>query len=299
MKHAATHVRIRLAGLALLLGLAAPAVEAQAPAEWRPWFDADGRELPFRSDAEVLEFLRSAPVTGSKMLTGGINNPHRLDLELDGYRVRAIFRNVDVTKRSGSTAAERHFPSFRDSYAFEVAAYQVSRLLGLDNVPPAILYEWNGEKGSLQLWVEDARTERERLEKGESPPDPASWHRQRTSMVVFDNLIYNFDRNHGNQLLDERGKFWFIDHTRSFKREPSLPDRDRLLVLDAMLWQRLRALDEELLRSELEPILDTPQLKALVKRQQMLVKHIDRMIEQRGEEQVLLGSSSADDRPAG
>ncbi len=299
MKLDATRKRLRLILMALLLAVLVPAVHAQSDDGRRPWYDADGRELPFRTDAELIEFLRTAPITGSRMLSGGINNPHRLDLELPGYRVRAIFRNVDVTRRSGSTAAERAFPSFRDSFAFEVAAYEVSRLLGLDNVPPATLYEWKGEKGSLQLWVEDAQTESERLENGESPPDPAGWHRQKTSMVVFDNLIFNFDRNHGNQLLDERGKLWFIDHTRSFKREPSLPYRDDLLVLDAALWERLRGLDEALLRSRLDPLLDTPQMKALLKRQQMLIKHIDRMIEERGESQVLLGASSAPARPAG
>ena len=271
---------------------------AQTSPSWRPWYDADGRELPFRSDAELLEFLATAPVTGFKQLSGGINNPRRLDLELTGYRVRAIFRNVDVTKRSGSTAAERSFPSFRDHYSFEVAAYKISRLLGLDNVPPALLYEWNGEKGSLQLWVEDARTEGERLENGESPADPAGWHRQKTSMVVFDNLIFNFDRNHGNQLLDERGKLWFIDHTRSFKRQPNLPYRDELLVLDAGLWERLRSVDDETLRTTLSPYLDTLQVKALLKRRRLLIRHVDQMIDERGEAQVLLGGGAPASRPA-
>jgi hypothetical protein len=295
-------VTTRLSGsapliLSLLLALPPSPLPAQTPGPGR-WIDADGRELPFSTDAELLEFLRTAPVVGAKQLSGGINNPWRLDLELPGYRVRAIFRDVDVTKRSDSTAAERHFPSFRDSYVFEVAAYEMSLLLGLDNVPPVVLYEWRGQSGSLQLWIERARNEGERLASGESPPDPAGWQRQKTSMIVFDNLIYNFDRNHGNQLLDERGKLWYIDHTRSFKQKPSLPYRDELLVLDARLWERLRSLEEERIQQALTPYLDVVQVKALLKRQRLLIRHIESMIESRGPDQVLLGRPSAGREPA-
>jgi hypothetical protein len=275
---------------AALLGVAAsaPAVDG-APT----WLDADGRILPFRSDEEVLDFLRNAPVIGYKQLTGGSNDPFRLELELPGYRVRAIFRNVDVTRRSSSSAAERLFPSFRDSYAFEVAAYEMSRLLGLDNVPPAILYEWRGERGSLQLWVEEAHTEGERIEAGETPADPAAWHLQRTSMLVFDNLIYNFDRNHGNQLIDARGKLWFIDHTRSFKASPTLPSGESIVVVDADLWRHLRALDRATIEASLGPYLDLPQMDALLRRHQRLLRHVERLIAERGEDQVLLSGLKA------
>ena len=286
MNSAATRRPLR-ATLALAVALVTSSAVAR-PAPGPPWLDADGRELPFTDDRQVLEFLRTAPVTGHRMLTAGINNPYRLDLGLDGYRVRAIFRNVDETRRHGSSAIERQYPSFRDHYAFEVAAYEMSRLLGLDNVPPAVLYEWRGEKGSLQLWIEESRTEAERLAAGERPVDPASWHRQRTSMLVFDNLIYNFDRNQGNQLVDRRGKLWFIDHTRSFKRVPSLPSRDRIVVVDAALWRRLQEIRPEDIEAAVGPYLDLPQTKAVVRRHKLLLRHVESLIEERGEDKVLL-----------
>lgn len=284
-----SHRDLVAVGAALLLagfGL----VAARALAETPParWLGPDGEPLPFRDDAEVLAFLGEARVTSSKQLSSGSNHPYKLSLELDGVRAHAIFRDVDKARRGSHSAAERLFPSYRDSYLFEVAAYEMSRLLGLDNVPPARLYRWNGRNGSIQLWVEEARSEGERMRLGERPAHPATWHLQRTTMRVFDNLIYNFDRNHGNQLLDETGKLWFVDHTRTFKPTPRLPSKEEILIIDESLWRRLRELDDDQIRARLEPYLDARQLDALIDRHRLLVAHVESLIEQRGEEQVLL-----------
>jgi len=34
---------------------------------------------------------------------------------------------------------------------------------------------------------------------------------------LFDQLIYNTDRNLGNLLIDKSWRLWMIDHTRAFK----------------------------------------------------------------------------------
>lgn len=275
---------------------------ALGAAEPTRWMGPDDQPLPFASDTELLNFFRSAPVVETKVLSGGINKPVRLTFERDGVRVRAIFRNVDISRASNSTPLERQYPSFRDSYIFEVAAYELSCLLGLENVPPAALFEWQGQQGSIQLWVEGATSEKKRLESRRPPADAASWHRQRLDMLVFDNLIYNFDRNHGNQLLDGSGKLWFIDHTRSFKRTPSLPSRDKIRSIDRALWQRLLELDPAEVTARLEPYLNPIEIKALLKRHRLLVKHIERLIAERGELQVLInlgGAASEVPTPAG
>jgi hypothetical protein len=286
-----------LASLLVLavLVLALPASLFAQTEHSQSWLGPDDQPLPFTSAESLLDFLKTAPVVETKVLSGGINRPVRLTLERDGIRARAIFRNVDVSRTSNSSPIERQYPSFHDSYIFEVAAYEMSLLLGLENVPPAALYEWQGQKGSIQLWVENATSEAQRIEQGNAPADTARWQRQRIDMLVFDNLIFNFDRNHGNQLMDASGKLWFIDHTRSFKRSPSLPSQESVLVIDGDLWQRIKELDPDQVRARLGPYLNVVEVKTLLKRRQILIRHVERMIADRGEQQVLINASRDSD----
>ena len=41
----------------------------------------------------------------------------------------------------------------------EVAAFELSELLGLHTVPPTVLRHWKDEDGSLQLWIESVLNE--------------------------------------------------------------------------------------------------------------------------------------------
>jgi hypothetical protein len=111
---------------------------------------------------------------------------------------------------------------------------------------------------------------------------------QRQTMLVFYNLIYNFDRHQNNMLYDESGRLWYIDHTRSFKRIPELPDLERIAVCDRVFLERLRAADEEVLRRELKPYLDPLELQGLVQRRKLLLEHFDALIADRGEAAVLV-----------
>ncbi|MEE8523123.1 MAG: hypothetical protein V3T72_04260 [Thermoanaerobaculia bacterium] len=248
------------------------------------WLDPEGRPLPL-SEEEVLDFLRTAEVVSSRELSEGINRSLKVTLEKGGLRVHAVFRTVDDERRDG----RRRFGGFRDHYVYEVAAYELSRELGLDNVPPAVLRTLDGRRGSLQLWIEQASSENHRIRGGARVSRPASWARQRHLMWVFDNLIYNFDRNPGNILIDASGKMWLIDHTRSFKRLPSLLSEDRIVVCDRRLWERLRTLDRADVRRRLSSFLDALELRSLLARHKKLVAHIARMIAERGEDKVLIG----------
>ena len=95
-------------------------------------------------------------------------------------------------------------------------------------------------------------------------------------MHVFDNLIFNFDRNHGNQLLDEtRQALVHRPHALLQVHAVSLPSKDSVLVV-ATLWERSQTLDRETIAGRLDPYLDLPQMKAFSSGAQLLVKHIGR-----------------------
>lgn len=291
------HLRKIAIGVACtLLGAAVvltPAAWAQSQTETSStattqgrWLGPDGNYLPFTQDEEVLEFLATAEVVASEEITGSSNRPLKLTLEKDGIRARAIFRTVDE-ERTGMRNNQKHARGFRDYYGYEVAAYELSRLLNLDNVPPATLRSFDKQAGSIQLWIEQAMGVADRIEQGIDPTHQQLWLYQKQNMAIFDNLIFNFDRNPGNILIDSQGKVWFVDHTRTFKILPFLSERDDMHVCERKLYEGLRDLDTAELRDRLDPYLRQTEIDALLKRRQKLLRLIDRKIAQMGEDAIL------------
>jgi hypothetical protein len=268
----------------------APAASGEArvaaPAAAMRWTDPDGKPLPFRSEDELLEFLRTAEVKSAKRLAGGSTGPRKLLLEKDGIRADAVFRDMDV-KRAPSSVGGRNALFFRDSYLGEPAAYQLSLLLGLDNVPPATLRELHGESGNVQIWVANAMTELKRVEDKIEPPDMKRWNKQLQMMNVFNDLVFNIDFNRGNILIMPDWKLFFIDYSRAFLRNPDLPHPGTPNQCERSLYERLKALDEGVVRERLKPYLSTPELDALMNRRKLIVERLDKLIAERGENAIL------------
>ena len=157
--------------LALLLLAAAPAIAEPTASSAGPWRGPDGEPLPFAGDREVLEFLRTARVTAKRELTDGINRPLKVRLEKDGVVANAVFRTVDH-RRARARIDGKIYLGFHDSYLYECAAWELSRLLRIDNVPPCVKRRFELKDGSMQLWVEQAVSERDRVLGGASMPVP-------------------------------------------------------------------------------------------------------------------------------
>lgn len=98
----------------------------------------------------------------------------------------------------------------------EVAAYQVSELLGWQLVPPTI-YRDNGPlgPGSLQLYVDHD----ENYHFFNFTPED----RQRLRpTAIFDFITNNADRKGGHILKGDDGHLWLIDHGICFHEDPKL-----------------------------------------------------------------------------
>ncbi len=254
------------------------------------FYGADDRPLSLSED-ELLRFLEEAPITKTKVLSSGINRTRKLTLEDHGISVNAVFRTVDksVADTVGSTRPNRF--GFKDCYLYEVAAYRLSRMLGIHRVPPAVLREIDGERGSVQLWIENSTTAAEAVKSGLAYRHPAKRHLQRQLMYGFDQLVYNFDRNMGNILYDQRDRLWFIDHTRAFKRLPTLT-RDQLPTLsDRTFYAALTGLDPTDLRAQMKGVLSKIELDALLRRRTRLLRHFDNLIQEHGTEAVIVDVS--------
>lgn len=251
------------------------------------WLGADGEALPFRRDAEILDFLRTADVVSAQQLSKGVNRSLKLLLERHGVRAHAVFRRVDARKFSDRRPGSKQIAGFRDSCFFEPAAYELGRMLGVRRIPPVVQRPYLGRMGTLQIWVENAFDERSRLERGLRSPDPEDWQRQKDVRLIFDALIRNIDRNQGNVLIDARWNVWLIDHTRSFLPESDLPERRRIVRCDRDLWRRLQTVDRALAEQALEPYLTKRELRSLFARWEKLVEHVQGLIAAEGEGSVL------------
>jgi hypothetical protein len=148
--------------------------------------------------AEIEEFLKEAKITKRVKIGEGITKPQKVTLELDGKIRHAIYKNVD----------KKH-----DSWRFEVAAYQLDKLLRLGMVPPTVERGIRGRRGCFQLWVTGVT-----MEKYEGTlPDPESWRRQVSVMWLFDDLIANIDRHLNNAMVSPEHRLILIDNSKTFR----------------------------------------------------------------------------------
>jgi hypothetical protein len=264
----------------------------------RDWLGPDGEPSPLRTHDEILEFLSTAEIVDMNDIPEGITRPRKVLLEKDGIQMHAVFRNVDL-KIEGERIGGRFWTVFWDQDLHEVAAYRLARMLGMDNVPPAVPRTVGRSRGSLQIWLEGVMTEGSRREDNLQSPYPREWFLQNRLMYVFDNLIWNSDRNLGNMLIDGEWKFWLIDHTRAFQDAGDLRDEAEITHVEREFWERLQALDEADIREQLDDLVDGSSLQSLLIRREKMIELIEELIEERGEEVVIFGwdDSAAPGRP--
>lgn len=286
-----------------LVWVAAPVCFAQgepAPNPLSAWAGPDG-PTPFTSFEEVEDFLLTARVEKAKVLSTGVTQPLKVGLVKDGIRMNAVFRHVDryEMKWKGPDGLRLNF---RDSFRYECASYRLSKLLGIDHVPPSVLREFEpGDflspelaalfpslSGSLQAWVEDAMTELDRRERNQLPPSNLHYMRQEQLMRIYDNLIFNEDRNQGNILIGPDWKLWFIDASRAFRPFKVLKQADQIHYIDRRLYERLQALTPDEIRESLSPFLRDAEIKSLLARRDALLKYVQKLVQEKGERRILV-----------
>jgi hypothetical protein len=280
----------------------AAAVSAEGPTALAAyqWLDVDGKPLPFQDHAAILEALRTATVVSRKKVGRGVAGAEKLVLESGSTRFHAVFRGIDINKRPPPTGgATKPTMKYRDAAIFECAAYELSELLGVGRVPPAVPRRIGDQDGSVQIWMEGTAPEVVLVERGElQPPDEERWRQQKQIMYAFDSLIANYDRNQGNLLIDDRWNIWLIDHTRAFRRTEKLLYAQRLTTCERGLWTALREIDEDTLSQRLAPHIERAEIVSLLRRRANLIRLYEKQIKKSGEGAVLYDLRPVD-TPAG
>src|SRR5262245_2766577 len=242
---------------------------------------------PKLSRAAMEQFLINAKVVQRRNLSTGITNSQRATLDDGNLKHDAHIQTVDIQKATFQTATRTEF-NFRDSYKFNMAAYELDKLLDLNMVPVSVERKVAGNMAAVTWWVDDAlMTELDRHKKKMEPPDLSTWNPQMFVCRVFDQLIYNTDRNLGNLVITKDWKIWMIDHTRAFRTLKDLPSPENLVRCDRKLLANLRRLSKDVLSKELERHLTSLQIDALLARRDKIVSFFDEQIAKKGEEVVL------------
>jgi hypothetical protein len=262
---------------------AAAATTSKEPPPMKP--------APTLSDAELELFLKSAKVVSQKKLDIGTTGASRVTLSDGKLTHDAQFQAIDVFKPVFKGAEGTVEKNFRDSYKFNIAAYRLAKLLGMENVPMSVERELEGRVGSMTWWLDNIwMTEAERRDRGIKPPASQFWVDQLNIVRVFDQLIYNTDRNQGNLLITPEWKVWLIDHTRAFRTAVAMQKKNALPGrLDHKVLAGLRQLNSMQLKEHLSGYLRPEEISAILGRRDLILAHFDREIKSKGEDAVLTG----------
>ena len=227
------------------------------------------RALAIKGLDQIEQFLRTADVVRTDNLPPGNTGLQKVTLT-QGETVRhAVFRRAGFP------------PDLKDSWKLEIAAYEVNKLLGLNMVPPTVERTVRGTKGSLQLWIENAMSEVERLEKNVGPPDVEAWSRQIWKVRVFDQLVCNIDRNPGNLLIDKNWKVYMIGHDRTFRATPDLMDPRNQTHLSVSMMEALKKLNKANLTRSCSDYLSDPEIEAILARRDKILEVYKQVVEKK------------------
>jgi hypothetical protein len=249
--------------------------------------DASSVERHSMSCSEMEDFLLHAHPGTLRNVSAGITNTHRLTLDNENVRHDGHVQTIDEHKTKFEGASGNVEMNFRDSYKYNIAAYELAKLLGLNMVPPYVERRITTDTGSVAWWVNDAMMEAERHKKNIAIPDPDRWNEQMYAVRVFHELVYDTDPNLTNLLITKDWQLWIIDLTRAFRLFSSVREPKNLVKCDRRLLARMRDLDEDTLKSKLDRWLTKSEIHALNARRAKIVSFFDKEAKSKGEDAVL------------
>ena len=242
---------------------------------------------PTLTKEQIRQFLLTAKVVKSEHTKKGITEPWRLTLTDGTVTHDASFQAIDEHKPRMQLASGIEL-NFVDSYKYNIAAYQLAELLGLDDlVPLYVERKWKGDTGSLSWWLPVKMDEVERHKQNLTAPDADAWNNQMYKVRVLDQLVYDNDPNLTNVLIGEDWKIWRVDFTRAFRLSKDLRDLKDLVRCDRQLFEKLKALDANELAEKTKRYLTKDEVKAVMARRDKIVAQFQKLISEKGEKEVL------------
>lgn len=268
--------------LALFLGFGLRSASAQFTARQIAQRDAQER------------FLLTAEIVRTEPIGQGVTKPLKAYLRKDGVEGKACWKNP-----SGKTQG------VLDRWQYEIAAYRLDKLIGLNMVPVAVERALDGKPGALVDWAENKYSLLALVEQRVRIPDSAMEHTEKMKWLAraWDSLIANEDRTQENVLYTEDWRMILFDHSRAFRSTKTFTrrlmfgrngitltaDGKPLLFRRLPRWfpERIEALTFESIRAAVGATLEDKEIEAILARRGLLLKEIEAMIKEQGEAAVL------------
>ena len=227
---------------------------------------------------EMETFLRTAAVVGRGPGPGGRTDAWRLSLKSEDTVLPALFRYID----------RRRPDPLADSFRYDLAAYALSKYLGLTNVPPIVERTVEDVPGALQAFVADARSIPDLRERKIVPENPEAFDRALADLVVFQALVFDDCRNEKDTLVSLPDfRVYRVDFSEAFAPDTGEAPGCSIHRCSRLLYRRLLAWEDATVAGYLGRYLSEPEVRALNTRRSLLVRRIGMLIKSLGESNVL------------
>lgn len=224
-------------------------------------------------DRESIEkFLKAAKVVSVEKNRGIRTESWVVELDDGKIQGGGFFKLVD---------RHRPNPSGGDCYKYVLAGYELDKMLDLNLVPPTVERKIERRKGSLMLFLEPpVISEEDRMQKNLVPPDPVSFNKTLSDLVIFEHLLFFpslcSQRDLGNILIqtEKNWKVWMIDLSEAFAPAMRLIMGCEITDCSDNLFHKLENLSRNGIRTRLGQYLNDEEISALLVRKDLIIKKV-------------------------
>ena len=250
----------------------------------------------FQLDPDIVKqrtrwesILKRGEIVRYEDIGEGITNPKRFFLKAGDMETSGCWKCCEGMQKG-----------YKEDWEYEIAAYKLDQYFGMGMVPPTVERRFKGRRGSLQLWIDLELSDLERHNENIPIPEDRQEHCDNMLYLAraFDSLIGNIDRTQQNIRWTADWRLILIDHSRSFRTKRLYTDQliygrnglRKTMGFDKLpreFVEKVRALDKDKVRSIVGEYLTYGEIEAMMMRRKLLLKDIEELIEERGEEAVL------------
>ena len=230
---------------------------------------------------ETEQYLKRARIEGDWKPSGTRGDSYFVNLDDRGIKKRGFLKFTNILR-------PRVPP---DSYVYGLAAYELDKLFELNIYPPVIERTVNGRKASLQILVNRYLDEGERRLKDITPPDPEKFLNALEEIKIFEYLVYDtalcLQTDLQDVLITEEWKVWRVDLSEAFWPTPEIIGGCEITRCSRKLYQNMKQTEDKKIRSKLKKYLNEDEISALLKRKDIIIEILQKLIKEKGEEAVM------------